>query len=408
MESKKSNKKKKWIRPRHAIVRNLAYAVLYPYSRVKYGIRVRKFKEQGDRPYLILLNHQTAFDQFFVGMAFKGPVYYVASEDLFSMGWVSDLLRYVVAPIPIKKQTNDARAVITCARVAKEGGTIAIAPEGNRTYSGVTEYIKPSIVSLVRFLRLPVAFYKIEGGYGVQPRWSDVKRKGTVRCGVSCVMEPEEYKQMTDDELYARICRELYVDEYQIEEQYVHKKSAEYLERAIYVCPDCGLSEFESAGELISCKKCGKQIRYRSDKKLEGVGFSFPFSTVTEWYRYQNNFVNTLDYTQKTDVLIYEDRVELSEVILYHGKNLLRKDASWRLYGDRFVVDEGGEQELVLPFSELSVVTVLGKNKLNIYHGDKVYQIKGSKRLNALKYMNFYYRFKNLTEEVEDGQFLGL
>ena len=408
MESKKQNKKKKWIRPRHAIVRNVAYVILYPYCRIKYGIKVRKFKEQGNRPYLVLYNHQTGFDQFFVGMAFRGPVYYVASEDIFSMGRVSDLLRYLVAPIPIKKQTNDARAVINCARVAKEGGTIAIAPEGNRTYSGVTEYIKPSIVSLIRFLRMPIAFYKIEGGYGVQPRWSDVIRRGTVRCGVSYVMEPEEYKGMTDEELYERICRELYVDEYQIEEQYFHKKSAEYLERAIYVCPDCGLSEFESAGDVISCKKCGKQIRYRSDKKLEGIGCEFPFSTVTEWYRYQIDFVNGLDYTKKTDALLYEDRVEFSEVILYHGKNLLRENASWRLYGDRFVVDEGTETELVLPFSELSVVTVLGKNKLNIYHGDKVYQIKGSERLNALKYMNFYYRYKNLTEEVEDGKFLGL
>ena len=408
MESKKQNKKKKWIRPRHAIVRNVAYVILYPYCRIKYGIKVRKFKEQGDRPYLVLYNHQTGFDQFFVGMAFRGPVYYVASEDIFSMGRVSDLLRYLVAPIPIKKQTNDARAVINCARVAKEGGTIAIAPEGNRTYSGVTEYIKPSIVSLIRFLRMPIAFYKIEGGYGVQPRWSDVIRRGTVRGGVSYVMEPEEYKGMTDEELYERICRELYVDEYQIEEQYFHKKSAEYLERAIYVCPDCGLSEFESAGAVISCKKCGKQIRYRSDKKLEGIGCEFPFSTVTEWYRYQIDFVNGLDYTKKTDALLYEDRVEFSEVILYHGKNLLRENASWRLYGDRFVVDEGTETELVLPFSELSVVTVLGKNKLNIYHGDKVYQIKGSERLNALKYMNFYYRYKNLTEEVEDGKFLGL
>ena len=408
MESKKQNKKKKWIRPRHAIVRNVAYVILYPYCRIKYGIKVRKFKEQGNRPYLVLYNHQTGFDQFFVGMAFRGPVYYVASEDIFSMGRVSDLLRYLVAPIPIKKQTNDARAVINCARVAKEGGTIAIAPEGNRTYSGVTEYIKPSIVSLIRFLRMPIAFYKIEGGYGVQPRWSDVIRRGTVRGGVSYVMEPEEYKGMTDEELYERICRELYVDEYQIEEQYFHKKSAEYLERAIYVCPDCGLSEFESAGAVISCKKCGKQIRYRSDKKLEGIGCEFPFSTVTEWYRYQIDFVNGLDYTKKTDALLYEDRVEFSEVILYHGKNLLRENASWRLYGDRFVVDEGTETELVLPFSELSVVTVLGKNKLNIYHGDKVYQIKGSERLNALKYMNFYYRYKNLTEEVEDGKFLGL
>ena len=408
MEQKKTSKKKKWIKFRHKVVRNLAYAVLYPYSRIKYGIRVTKFKEQGDRPYLVLFNHQTGFDQFFVGMAFRGPIYYVASEDIFSMGKVSDLLRYLVAPIPIKKQTNDARAVINCAKVAKEGGTIALAPEGNRTYSGVTEYIKPSIVGLVRFLRLPVAFYKIEGGYGVQPRWSDVKRRGVIRCGVSCVMEPEEFKDMTDDELYQRICQELYVDEYQIEETYSHKKKAEYLERAIYVCPHCGLSEFESRGDVISCKKCGKRICYGEDKRLRGDGWDFPFSTVTEWYRYQIDFVNGLDFTKTPDRLIYEDTVTLSEVILYHGKKVLCEGASWRLYGDRFVVNEGSAGELVLPFSELSVVTVLGKNKLNVYHGGTVYQIKGSERMNALKYMNFYYRYKNLTEEVENCEFLGL
>ena len=77
----------------HRVVRDIAYAVMYPYTRLKYNIKIDKFKEQGNRPYLILMNHQTAFDQFFVGMAFRGPVYYVASEDLFSNGWISSLLR---------------------------------------------------------------------------------------------------------------------------------------------------------------------------------------------------------------------------------------------------------------------------------------------------------------------------
>jgi len=126
-EKTKTKKTKKWMKFRHRVVRNLAFCVLYPYSKWKYGITVEKFREQGDRSYLILFNHQTAFDQFFVGMAFKGPVYYVASEDLFSMGWVSKLIRWVVAPIPIKKQTTDLNAVMNCIRVAREGGTIAIA-----------------------------------------------------------------------------------------------------------------------------------------------------------------------------------------------------------------------------------------------------------------------------------------
>lgn len=124
------NKKKPWMKYRHRVVRDIAYAVMYPYTRLKYNIKIDKFKEQGNRPYLILMNHQTAFDQFFVGMAFRGPVYYVASEDLFSNGWISSLLRWLVAPIPIKKQTSDVGAVKNCIRVAREGGTIAIAPGG--------------------------------------------------------------------------------------------------------------------------------------------------------------------------------------------------------------------------------------------------------------------------------------
>ena len=178
METKKPNKKKKWIRPRHAVVRNLAYAVLYPYSRVKYGIKVRKFKEQGDRPYLVLYNHQTPFDQFFVAMAFRGPVYYMATEDIFSLGWISSVLRWLVAPIPIRKQTTDIQSVMNCIRIAREGGTIAIAPEGNRTYSGRTEYMNPAISGLIKKLKLPVALFRIEGGYGIEPRWSDVTRRG--------------------------------------------------------------------------------------------------------------------------------------------------------------------------------------------------------------------------------------
>ena len=68
-------KAKKWLKFRHKVVRNVAYWILYPYARIKYGIEITKFKKQEDRPYLILLNHQTPFDQFFMGMAFRGPVY---------------------------------------------------------------------------------------------------------------------------------------------------------------------------------------------------------------------------------------------------------------------------------------------------------------------------------------------
>jgi len=402
MESK-NNKKEPWIRSRHRLVRVVAGAVLQPYVRLRYGIRVERFDSRG-RQYLIAMNHQTAFDQFFVGLAFKDPVYFIATEDIFSIGFVSKVIRFLVNPIPIKKQTNDLRAVMTCMRVAREGGTIALAPEGNRTYSGRTCYIKPSIVKLTRALKLPLAIFRIEGGYGVQPRWSDVIRRGRMRAYVSRVVEPEEYKNMTDEALLRLIEESLWVDEASLGGEFHHRRRAEYLERAMYVCPYCGLTTFESRGDVTTCRTCGRQIRYLPTKELRGVGFDFPFPFVGQWYDYQCEFVNSLDLERHLTQPLYTDTACLSEVILYQRKKLLRNAVTIRLYGDRMEVDE----DLVFPFRETAAVTVLGRNKLNVYCHDRVYQFKGSPRFNALKYVNLFHRYKNMIEDSEHGKFLGL
>lgn len=401
-------KSKKWIKPRHRVVRELLYVVLYPYCRLKYGIRVEKFREQNGRQYLVLLNHQTPFDQFFVGMSFRGPLYYLATEDIFSKGWISSVIRYLIAPIPIKKQTTDIVAVKNCIRVAREGGTIAIAPEGNRTYSGRTEYMNPAIVPLAKKLHLPLALYRVEGGYGAQPRWSDVVRRGSMRAYVSEVIEPEQYSAMTDDELFAAIERGLMVDEATDERTYRHKKRAEYLERAMYVCPDCGLSKFESHGHLVNCCTCGRTVEYTETTRLRGVDGEFPFAYVAEWYDYQKKYINSLDVTQYTGAPLFTDAATVSEVIVNKHKTVLRRDAAVALYDDRVVLDEGTEQEWVLAFDALTAVTVLGRNKLNIYTDGRVFQLRGDKRFNALKYVNIYYRWKNISRGDTDGEFLGL
>lgn len=399
---KKEKKDGKWLKFRHRVVRNIVYCVLRPYVHFKYGIKIEKFKEQEKRPYLILLNHQTPFDQFFVGMTFKGPVYYMATEDIFSLGWISSLIKYLVEPIPIKKQTTDVRAIISCLKVAKEGGTIAIAPEGNRTYSGRTEYMNPSIVSLARKLGMPILLYRIEGGYGSEPRWSDVVRKGKMRVWCARVLKPEEYAEMSDSELFSAISETLYVDEACADSEYHSKRSAEYLERAIYYCPFCGLSELESRGEIIKCKKCGREIRYTPYKQLRGVNFDFPYEFVADWYDAQKAYMNTIDVRAFTESPIYTDRALISEVIPYKHKVKLG-EVSLSLYGNRIVA---GDLEFL--FDETSAVTVLGKNKANIYHGGKIYQLKSDKRFNALKYVHIYHRYKNLIKGDENEQFLGL
>jgi len=403
-------KNKKWLKFRHRIVRNLAWLILYPYSKIKYGIKIHKFKNQGNRPYFILYNHQTAFDQFFVGMAFKGPVYYIASEDLFSNGFISKLIKYLVAPIPIKKSMTDVKAVIDSKRVAKEGGTIAVAPEGNRTFSGETGYIKPAIAQLVKALNLPLVIYTLDGGYGVHPRWSDVVRKGKMECYVSKVIEPEEYNTLTNEELYQLICNELQHNECRLDECYTHKKSAEYLERAMYYCPECGFSEWESNGQIIECKKCGKRVKYLSTKELVGVNCDFPYRFISEWYDAQCDFVIRSDLSEYNEAPIYSDEVtNYNQVIPYKKKIKLAKNVVFSVFADKYTISNGN-YNVTLKFDEISAVSVLGRNKLNIYVGSEIYQIKTkNKRFNALKYMNLYYHAVNQAKGViENGKLLGI
>lgn len=399
-------KKNSWVKPRHKFIQYLIKLIMKPVCRIKYGAEMVECRDR--RQMLIVFNHQTGYDQFFVACSFKLPIYFIASEDIFSMGFVSNIIRWAAAPIPIKKQAKDITAVKTAIKVVREGGSVALSPEGNRTFGGDLCRMKGTIAAMARKFKLPIACYRIEGGYGVQPRWADVVRKGRMKTYTSRIIEPEEYAQMTDEELMDAIVSEINVDEKAVKGEYRSPVLAEYLERAMYVCPDCSLSRFESRGDIIRCLKCGKEIRYMPNKQLKGVNCSFPFEYVQDWYHYQEDYINQLNLTEMDDELIYTETVDLYKVNLYKNKELIEKAVRLELKGGavNIAFKDGSVREI--PFSEASAITVLGKNLINIYLKDIIYQIKGDKRFNGLKFVHLYNRSRNIKEGRGNEQFLGL
>lgn len=399
-----------WVKTRHKILTVIIYLPLLLLCRLLYHVRIRRFRDPEHRPFLILANHQTDFDQFFVSCAFDRPVYYVAMEDIFSMGFISRLISWAVAPIPINKASTDIRSVMTCMRVAKQGGTICIFPEGNRTYSGKTCFIKPSIAAMAKSLKLPVAIFRIEGGYGVKPRWSDCRRRGSMTAGVTRVIEPEEYNAMSNEEFLDMISHELTVDETLHGSTFLSPKSAEYIERALYVCPDCGLSELQSRGETFSCRKCGKSWHYLPNLRIRCTdGSPSQFETAAEWYEYQENFIRSLDLSPYLSVPAYSEPAELYEIIVRDKKIPLDLNAEAKLYGDRVELQTKATP-LIMHFDEIKAMACIANHKLNIFHLDKLYQLRGSPSFNALKYCNFFYHAKYVKEHTDNGefQFLGL
>ena len=109
MNSSKKKSGERFLRFRHRVVKKILVCTVGIYGILRYRIRIKPLGEKKERQYLILFNHQTAFDQFFVGMVFKKPVYYLASEDLFSNG--IGLTRNLISldTIPLEKRSSDAR-----------------------------------------------------------------------------------------------------------------------------------------------------------------------------------------------------------------------------------------------------------------------------------------------------------
>ncbi len=397
---------KKWIKLRHKIITGLVRPFFSMHMRAKYGYSYKKYKLPKGKPHLILSNHQTKADQFLIGLIFDKNLYFIARDDLFSMGFLSKALKFMVAPIPKNKVAKDIRTVRDSVRVAKEGGSIALCPEGNLTFSGTTEHIDVSTAKYVKLLGLPVLFVNLRGGYGVRPRWAVNLRKGKMTGAVTRLMEPSEYADMTAEELHEVICRELYVDDRALKQNFYSKANAEGMESCLYVCPHCGITRFVSKENMIKCSSCGLTAVYGTDLTFtEG-----PFQSVKEWYDYQKDFVSGFDLNSAGAVrLLFSDRIKyVKDEIKNKRKHKVSKKTVVTMFSDRLeITDDFGAK--TVPLSEISAMAILGRNKLEISQGSQNYFLIAGSSFNALKYVQFFYHYKNTLKGVQGkGEFLGL
>ena len=69
--------------------------------------------------------------------------------------------------------------------------------------------------------------------------------------GVVKVISAEEIERMPVEELHQEIVNALNTDDSKLDINFKSKKRAEYLERALYYCPNCGSLKLSSAKIVI-------------------------------------------------------------------------------------------------------------------------------------------------------------
>ena len=376
-------KQKHWVKKRHAAVFAFLRFAMAPFLWLRYHYRAEKAPIRKG-PCIVLSNHQATMDPFFISKAFPFQLYFYASDDLFNLK-VSQLIRYLAAPIPKSKSVADLKAVMISLRVLREGGAIGITPEGNRTLSGRQWEMGDSVAKLVKTAKVPLVLFNLCGGYGTDPRWGVKIRRGTKFVGrVRRILTAEEYAGMSDEELFGIIKNELDVDDTLSGERYKSRRRAEYIERALYMCPVCGsIGTIHSHGTGFCCTSCKTEAEYTEDLKISPpVG---GYSRIYEWYEWERQeIVRRIHGGEKISDgdILFRESVKLQKKIKLPGNTVtLDKDS---------LMISGGGAETRYPLAEIDAITAVGKKKFNFYYKGKILQVKGGKRFCAIKYVHAF------------------
>ncbi len=105
--------------------------VAIPYMKLVYALKIEgaeNIPETG--PVIIAPNHKSFWDAFFVAAATKRPIRFMGKNELFEGRGGKLLIR--LGAFPVRRGASDAEAIETARQILRDGGLLALFPEGTR------------------------------------------------------------------------------------------------------------------------------------------------------------------------------------------------------------------------------------------------------------------------------------
>ena len=331
-----------------------AQLIVGNWTRNKFNFSFDKSFEPADieGPVLVAINHASAYDPIFVGVAFRNkPLTYIASEHILRSKWGPFLDRNL-SIIPHQKGARGSRTALVAMKRMKKGASVFLAVEGEQTWNGRPLPVMPYTGKLVKGSGATLVTYLLEGAYLSAPRWSLSTRKGKVYGRPAGIYSPEVLKEMSDEEVEQLIAKDLGFDTWEWQKsrpegplRYKCGKggNAEGLERSVFTCPSCGaFGTLKSKGDSISCS-CGLKIR------MDDTGFldpPEPFETVADWEEYdRKKLAERLDETGRAageDTVFADDEVVLHRIGDGHSdEEAARGKLTLSFTGEKFILNIG-------------------------------------------------------------------
>ena len=370
----------------HKFVYSAARFIAGRYFTKRYEFNYTPYQVK-NKPCLFVINHSTGGDQFLCGIQFPEFMRFVASEHVVRNGLGGRLIAFLQNPIPKYKGSQSDETYELIKENLKSGTNVCIAVEGNRSSNGHTGFISSRIGDLVKESTGGMITYRLEGGYLKQPRWGKNLRSGPVTGVVVREYSREELDAMTENQIYEAVKADLFVDEYSRQRndpvEYIADAPAEYLETALYICPECGsIGTLHSKGSILSCE-CGFAVTLNYYGFFEGN--KLPFDNVYDWDVWQKEQIveRIPQFISQPDIPITTDK-EQTLTLLHTSQKPVT--GTFTVYPDRFEFTNGNVIT-VFHVSDISQMAAVDRMTLLFTHNGNYYEVKSSIPRSAFKYI---------------------
>jgi 1-acyl-sn-glycerol-3-phosphate acyltransferase len=226
-----------------------------------------------EEPFLLLPNHTSLMDPFWVGSPINRCVKSMASRSVLKIPYLGAYLRSV-GSFPKMKYTKDKGAMQTLQRLYDEGFAIMLFPEGNRSFSGETATLLPGVGRLIKRLGCKVMYARLNTAYFYQPRWAAYPRWVPIEITYD---GPHSYSpDQTAEEITADAQKRLTVSPHLKKPASTWGfRMAHGLPQYLWACPHCfameSLQVAEDDGNSVTCAACDARWAVDVECRLTGT-----------------------------------------------------------------------------------------------------------------------------------------
>ena len=269
-------------------------------------------------PCFVIFNHLSRIDHYYVmEICYPRRVNILAGYSEFFRSHLHQVFE-MNNILPKKQYTNDIISTKAIISIIRQGGCVALAPEGLATNDGMNKPIVPHTGHLFKKYKVPVYFVELRGQYLQNTKVCLDERYGETYAKISLLLSPEDLEKLSVDEIDDKINEAFRQDEYAWQKEKHIKwdmrgRPCYHLHEILYRCPKCGKElVMESTDTEIKCSACGNGAtvdEYYDFHPFEG---SVIPETPSEWVRQER--IAIIKEIRKDPNYRFEEKVKIGHL----------------------------------------------------------------------------------------------